>query len=70
MQPKLISVKPTENYMLLLVYETSERKLFDVKPYIKGSWYGMLRESLINSLIASSPLIFPIAVSCILDIGS
>ncbi|MCD8089166.1 MAG: DUF2442 domain-containing protein [Clostridiales bacterium] len=44
LQPKLISVKPEENYMLLLVYKTSERKLFDVKPYIKGSWYGMLKD--------------------------
>ena len=33
LQPKLISVTPKDNYRLLLVYETGEQKLFDVKPY-------------------------------------
>ncbi|MDR2638924.1 MAG: DUF2442 domain-containing protein, partial [Helicobacteraceae bacterium] len=27
---------------LKLEYETGEVKLFDVKPFIKGSWYGEL----------------------------
>ncbi len=44
LQPKLISVKPSENYMLVLVYETQEKRIFDVKPYISGSWYGMLKD--------------------------
>ena len=36
LQPKLLSVTPKDNYRLLLVYETGEQKLFDVKPYITG----------------------------------
>lgn len=43
LQPKLVLVKPIESDQLLLVYETGESKIFDVKPYISGSWYGELR---------------------------
>lgn len=44
MQPKLISAVPVENRKLLLTYETGEKRLFDVKPYIIGSWYGELSD--------------------------
>lgn len=44
LQPKLIRVTPKDNYRLLLVYETGEQKLFDVKPYITGEWYGELKD--------------------------
>lgn len=44
LQPELISVTPKENYKLLLVYETGERKIFDVLPYMSGSWYGGLKD--------------------------
>jgi hypothetical protein len=44
LQPKLRSVFPLENKMLLLEYETGERKVFDVKPYIKGDWFGKLSD--------------------------
>lgn len=44
LQPELISVTPKENYKLLLVYETGERKIFDVLPYMSGSWYGELKD--------------------------
>ena len=43
LQPKIISVKPMESYMLYLIYETGEHKLFNVTPYITGSWYGKLK---------------------------
>ena len=45
LQPKLISVEPIEQFKLLLKYETGETKLFDVIPYIRGSWIGELKES-------------------------
>ena len=45
LQPKLISVEPIEQFKLLLKYETGETKLFDVIPYIRGSWFGELKES-------------------------
>ena len=39
LQPKLTEVIPLENHRLKLTYETGEIKLFDVTPYIKGSWF-------------------------------
>ena len=45
LQPKLLRVIPRENYYLELHYETSERKLFNVKPYAHGSWFGELLDA-------------------------
>ena len=45
LQPKLLSVKPIELSQLILEYETGEKKIFDVKPYINGSWYGELADA-------------------------
>lgn len=39
LQPKLIKVEPHDKYRIMLYYETGEIKLFDVKPYISGSWF-------------------------------
>lgn len=44
LQPKLISVTPEDNYRLRLEYENSEKKLFDVSPYITGNWYSELKD--------------------------
>ena len=44
LQPKLTEVVPLENHRLKLTYETGEIKLFDVTPYIKGSWFGELMD--------------------------
>lgn len=44
LQPKLKEVVPLEQFKLKLTYETGEVKLFDVSPYIKGSWYGELKD--------------------------
>lgn len=44
LQPKLLKVEPMKNNRLHLYYETGEEKLFDVSPYMSGSWYGMLKE--------------------------
>ena len=41
---KPVSVTPIEDYKLLIVFDNSEKKIFDVKPYINGSWYGMLSD--------------------------
>ena len=45
LQPKLQSVEPMTDYRLKLVYETGEVKLFDVTPYIEGTWYGELKDT-------------------------
>lgn len=44
MPSKLISVTPLEDYKLLIEYDNAEKRIFDVKPYITGSWYGMLSD--------------------------
>lgn len=43
MIPKPTEVKPLENYCLFLLYDNGERRIFDVTPYITGSWYGQLK---------------------------
>jgi len=43
LQPKIKLVKPVEPHSLFLEYETGEKKLFDVSPYIKGSWFSELK---------------------------
>jgi len=43
--PKIVKVMPLENYTLKLEYETGECKLFNVLPYISGSWFEELLET-------------------------
>lgn len=45
LQPKLTSVETLKDHQLRLCYETGEIRLFDVTPYIVGSWYGELNDS-------------------------
>ena len=35
LQPKILDVQPLPDYKLLLLFETAEKKIFDVMPYIK-----------------------------------
>ena len=44
LQPKVITVKPLPDYKLLIEYANGERKIFDVKPYIIGDWFGELKD--------------------------
>jgi len=43
--PKIIDVEALNNYKVKLKYETGEIKIFDVLPYIFGTWYEELRNS-------------------------
>jgi hypothetical protein len=43
-RPRIVSLRPADNYTLLLGYNSGETRLFDVKPYIKGSWFGQLND--------------------------
>ena len=36
---------PMSNHGLLLHFSTGERTIFDVTPYIKGSWFGQLKDT-------------------------
>ena len=31
-------------YRLIVTFDNGEKRRFDVKPYIKGSWYGNLKD--------------------------
>ena len=39
-----VSVYREQDYNIRVVFDNGEEKLFDVKPYIKGTWYGMLQD--------------------------
>jgi len=45
LSPRVISVKPLPDYKLYLTFENGEEKIFDVRPYMEGDWYGKLRQS-------------------------
>lgn len=40
--PKIISVEATPDYTLHVCFADGTKNLFDVKPYIHGSWFGEL----------------------------
>ena len=44
MRPTAVLVEPVENYQLMLEFDNGEKKKFDVKPYIQGSFYGQLSD--------------------------
>lgn len=44
LRPTANAVKAKENYLLEVTFDNGEVKTFDVKPYIKGSWYGQLKD--------------------------
>ena len=44
LRPTAIKVVPMNDYLLNIEFDNGEQKVFDVKPYIKGSWYGELSD--------------------------
>ena len=42
LRPTATDVKPMENFRLLVTFDNKEVRIFDVKPYITGKWYGEL----------------------------
>lgn len=43
MRPKAVEVHPMDDYKLLVKFNNGETKIYDVKPLIKGDWFGQLR---------------------------
>ena len=43
LQPAIVQVQTGQDYTLLLRYASGERRRFDARPYIRGSWFGKLR---------------------------
>ena len=44
LRPTATSVKAENDYILKVTFDNGETKSFDVKPYIKGDWYGQLSD--------------------------
>ena len=44
LRPTAVSVLPADDYTLSVIFDNGEEKKFDVKPYIKGEWYGKLKD--------------------------
>lgn len=45
MRPKAITVKPLENYLLLIKFDNGEEKVFDVKPYFKFKAFKKVKDT-------------------------
>ena len=44
LRPTAKIVKPLTDYKLEIEFDSGEKKIFDVKPYIKGEWYSELQD--------------------------
>jgi len=44
LQPRLKRVESLDGLKLRLFYENGEVRIFDVTPYVSGSWYGELKD--------------------------
>ena len=44
LRPTATAVKAKENYLIEVTFDNGAVKVFDVKPYIKGAWYGQLED--------------------------
>ena len=42
--PIPVTVKPIEDYQLLVTFKTGENRIYDAKPLIKGDWFGQLKD--------------------------
>lgn len=54
LRPTVINVAAKDNYYVLLEFDNGEKKAFDVKPYIKGSWYGKLKDKVYFSTVKTN----------------
>jgi len=51
MNPRIKDVKPTNDYTLLLTFTNGEKKVFDVKPYLKiGIFKELENKSIFNTV--------------------
>jgi len=44
MNPRVINVQPQKNHTLLLTFDNSEQKVFDVKPYLEKGIFKELKD--------------------------
>lgn len=43
-EPRPVSVEPLADYQLKIRFEDGRVGIFDVKPFIRGNWYGRLKD--------------------------
>jgi len=56
--PTAKAVQPLEQYRLLVTFDNGERRIYDAKPLIKGSWFGKLQDkALFNTVHIAFPSI-------------
>ncbi|HCC02322.1 MAG TPA: DUF2442 domain-containing protein [Ruminococcaceae bacterium] len=51
MMPKVRRVVPIDGHLIRISYETGEERVFDVSPYMTGSWYGKLKDPVFFSTV-------------------
>ena len=44
LRPTATTVQAGQDYCINITFDNGEHGVFDVKPYIKGIWYGMLKD--------------------------
>jgi len=44
MQPKVLDVKALADYRVLITFDSGEKKVLNVMPYICGDWFGKLTD--------------------------
>lgn len=44
LRPTAVSVSALPDYTLKVLFDNGEIRIFDVKPYIKGDWFGELMD--------------------------
>lgn len=45
LRPTATNVSATNDYKLIIEFDSGEKKLFDVSPYITGNWYSELADA-------------------------
>ena len=56
MRPRAISVKPLNDYKLLITFSNNEIKIFDVKPYLEYKQFNNLKNISIFNTVKISGL--------------
>ncbi len=54
LRPKPIAVEPLEDRLLFVSFDNGEKRVFDVKPLISGSWFGELKEESVFNTVRIS----------------
>lgn len=42
--PRAVAVEAMPDYIIMVDFDNGERRLFDVKPYIRGDWFSELND--------------------------